>query len=140
MNLWLRVAQFLMGCHGRVSHERRHNYVEEMFVGGKGVRGNEAMREAARAFYFDLYSENGSLRPKLDNLQFPCLRDSDRAELEGVFLEEEVRSCLFDCNGDNAPDPDGLNMRFLQDFWLVFKDDIMELFDEFHKNGSFLNL
>lgn len=28
-------------------------------------------------------------------------------------------------------------MRFLQDFWYVIKDDVMELFHDLHNNGKF---
>lgn len=55
-----------------------------------------------------------------------------------AFTEDEIISCLFDCNGDKTPGPNGLNMKFLQEFWSVFKKDIMDLFNEFCRNWSFV--
>lgn len=36
--------------------------------------------------------------------------------------------------GDKAPGLNGFNMKFMQKFWYVIKDDVMEMFKELHKS------
>lgn len=112
--------------------------MDEMYIGGNCVRDNGPMQEAAKEFYCDLYSAEADVRPKLDHLQFHTLGHSEREGLEVAFTKDEIRSCLFDCNGNKAPGPNDFNMKFMQEFWLVLKDDIMDLFAEFHNSGKFV--
>lgn len=37
--------------HSMTNYRRKNNYVEELWVDGEAVRGNEAMREKARLFF-----------------------------------------------------------------------------------------
>lgn len=71
-------------------------------------------------------------------MQFEELDVDVRTNIEKEFTEEEIEVALMDCNGDKAPGLDGFNMRFLQDFWLVVKTDLMHVFKDFHSLGSFV--
>lgn len=51
---------------------------------------------------------------------------------------EEVLEGLRACNKDKASGPDGFTIGFLQVFWLVFKEYIMKLCDEFHLTENFV--
>lgn len=35
-------------------------------------------------------------------------------------------------NGDKTLGPDGFNMKFLQDFWHLIKEEVMGLFRDLH--------
>ena len=69
---------------------------------------------------------------------FSRIDDSEASILEVPFSEEQVRTTLFDLNGDKAPGPDGFTTVFWQENWDVVKVDIMKLFKEFHDKGSFV--
>ncbi|RVW95894.1 LINE-1 reverse transcriptase-like [Vitis vinifera] len=58
--------------------------------------------------------------------------------LEFPFLEDEVHSTLMDMNGDKAPGPDGFTVAFLQCCWEFVKEEVLEMFKEFHEQNSFL--
>lgn len=49
-----------------------------------------------------------------------------------------VHTCLKLCNDDKAPGPDGFNMKFLQHYWYVIKDDVMGIFHEMHETRKFV--
>ncbi|RVW80652.1 Protein trichome birefringence-like 5 [Vitis vinifera] len=58
--------------------------------------------------------------------------------LELPFMEEEVHSALMDMNGDKAPGPDGFTGAFWQFCWEFVKEEVLEMFKEFHEHNAFL--
>ena len=54
------------------------------------------------------------------------------------FTEDEVHTALMEMNEDKAPGPDGFTMAFWQSCWDFVKEEILEMFKEFHKHSSFL--
>lgn len=88
--------------------------------------GNDALREAAF-----------SVRPQLDNLLFVALEPHNNEMLEAYFSEEETESCLRECNGYKAPGTDNFNFEFFHTFRTLLKDDILSLFNDFHRAGRF---
>ncbi|KAL6312511.1 hypothetical protein AAG906_033303 [Vitis piasezkii] len=58
--------------------------------------------------------------------------------LELPFMEEEVHSALMDMNGDKAPGPDGFTVAFWQYCWEFVKEEVLEMFKEFHEQNAFL--
>lgn len=55
--------------------------------------------------------------------------------MEAEFSEEEIFEGLHACDGDKAPGPDGFNLKFFREFWDVVKQDIIDFFNDFHKNS-----
>lgn len=52
--------------------------------------GNEKLREAAKVYFQQLYTEEFPIRPKLDNLHFDTLGNARRELLEQDFSEDEI--------------------------------------------------
>ncbi|KHN31028.1 Transposon TX1 putative 149 kDa protein, partial [Glycine soja] len=44
---------------------------------------------------------------------------------------------VWDCGSDKSPDPDGMNFKFIKQFWQLIKPDVLRFLDEFHANGVF---
>lgn len=109
-----------------------------MSIEGNLISSNEAMREGAKAFYQNLYKEEFLQRLKLDNLSFERLDNLERNQLEAPFFEEEILDGLRSYDVDKAPGPNSFNLKFLQNFWLLIKDDVIEMFTDFHRSGSFV--
>jgi hypothetical protein len=63
------------------------------------------------------------------------LNDVQCADLEGRFLDEEVRAVVADADGNKSPGPDGFNFNFFKKFWGLLKKEILLLFDDFHKSS-----
>ncbi|RVW34020.1 hypothetical protein CK203_091994 [Vitis vinifera] len=58
--------------------------------------------------------------------------------LEAPFSEGEVLTALMEMNGDKAPGPDGFSVFFWQCCWEFVKEEILEMFKEFHDQNTFL--
>jgi len=52
------------------NHRGRVNYIEELNMDDKCIKGDEALREGAKEHFQKLYKESNNYRPKLDNLFF----------------------------------------------------------------------
>ncbi|KAL8112992.1 hypothetical protein AgCh_020347 [Apium graveolens] len=55
--------------------------------------------------------------------------------LEQVFCMEELEFALKSFSNDKAPGPDGINMRYIKEFWVYLKDKILEGFIFFAELG-----
>lgn len=53
--------------------------------------------------------------------------------LVAPFSEAKIKSALFSYYPEGAPGPDGLPFLFYQKLWEVIKDDLVALFEDFHK-------
>ena len=69
---------------------------------------------------------------------FSRLKDNEAAGLEASFIEEDVLSALSALNGDKASEPDGFSIAFWKFSWDIVKNDIMELFKDFHQQRRFV--
>jgi len=57
--------------------------------------------------------------------------------LSGRFQEEEIKDAVWGCGSDKSPGPDGINFKFIKQFWHIIKPDVLQFLDEFYVNGNF---
>jgi hypothetical protein len=57
----------------------------------------------------------------------------ENEDLTRPFLEEEIKMALFAMEKNKAADPDGLPIEFFQSCWDIIKEDLVDLFSDFHK-------
>ena len=77
-------------------------------------------------------------RAEIDGLPFASLSPEEARRLELPFREEEVFTALNEMDGDKAAGPNGFTLAFWQDSWHFVKDEIIEMFREFHANETFV--
>lgn len=53
--------------------------------------------------------------------------------LTAPFTEEEIKEAVFGSYAEGAPGPDGLPFLFYRNFWDLIKEDLLALFQDFHK-------
>ena len=58
--------------------------------------------------------------------------------MEIPFIETEVHTTLMEMNEDKAPGPDDFTVAFWQRCWDFAKEEILDMFKEFHEHSSFL--
>jgi hypothetical protein len=58
----------------------------------------------------------------------PQVTQEENDELVAEFTEAEVREAVFQLEYNEAPRPDSFPAEFYQVFWLLIKDDLMDLF------------
>ncbi|KAK3200434.1 hypothetical protein Dsin_023849 [Dipteronia sinensis] len=74
----------------------------------------------------------------IDGLHLKRLENFDSKNLEEEFSMEEVCEAMRKCEDDKAPGPDCLNFNFIKSNWEVIKEDVMDFFVEFHRDGSLI--
>jgi hypothetical protein len=55
--------------------------------------------------------------------------------IEARFTKDEIKRVVFESYLGGAPGPDGISFMFYQYFWEMIKDDLIEIFDDFHRGG-----
>jgi hypothetical protein len=81
-------------------------------------------------------------------MEFLMLQPSSSAVLEFSFSAEEIKVAVWDCKGNEAPSPDGVNFFFIKKAWNIIGGDIIRMVDEFYRanllpsgiNSSFVTL
>jgi hypothetical protein len=63
----------------------------------------------------------------------PQVSLDENSYLTTVFTENDIREAIFQMEHNKAPGPDGFPAEFYQVFWNVIKNDLLALFDAFHK-------
>ena len=96
------------------------------------------MREGVANAYHQMLSKNAKWKADIRGLQLDHLSLQEAENLELPFSKEEVRFAFMEMNGDKTPGPDGFTVAFWQDYWDFVKEEIMEMFKDFHEQSSFL--
>ena len=55
--------------------------------------------------------------------------------LQRPFEELEIKTAVFECDGNKAPGPDGFPLSVFQSQWEVVKEDLFKVFQEFYDTG-----
>lgn len=86
-------------------------------------------------FYKELFGELLSNNFFLDETvtdDIPQVSDLENPLLTDEFTEKEVREAIFQMEHNKAPGLDGFPAEFYQYFWETIKQDLLQLFNEFH--------
>jgi hypothetical protein len=116
-----------------------NNSIETLVVNGTPTLDPTMVGNHIVNYYDSLFTEPLNWRPRLDNIEFDMLSNSDASSLEEPFEEREVWEVIKGMDGDKAPGPDGFSMAFFKDCWEIIKGDFMAIFSEFHEQGKFVN-
>lgn len=82
-----------------------------------------------------MYNHGIHDRPSLEGLEHDRINSEMNDQLESEFTEEEIRCAVFSISKEKAPGIDGFSLGFYQECWDVIKSGLLNVFDEFHKNG-----
>jgi hypothetical protein len=84
-----------------------------------------------------LFTEQFNWQPNLDDLSFESIGEVEDIWLERAFEEDGVLEVVKALNRTKALGFDGFTLAFLQACWDVLKEDIMNVFHDFHAKGKF---
>jgi hypothetical protein len=133
----LRKGKRTQFFHRVANSHRKFNQVDSLTINGAIYRNFVEMKEHIVQHYNNLYFENCSWQPTVEDLSFLSIDAEESIWLERAFEEKEVWDVIRDLNGDKAPSPDDFTMAFFQKCWDILKTDIMDVFAEFHTRGKF---
>ena len=77
------------------------------------------------------------MRPRLDGVTFQTISQNQNDFLVHRFDEKEVKDTVWDCGSHKSPGPNGLNFKFIKEFWEVIKREVLRFLDEFYVNDRF---
>lgn len=115
---------------------RRRNTIISLENGDEAIEGDENLLAHATAYYKELFGlAEGNTFPLDPDLwrESEKVLNEDNDWLVRPFSEEEIKTALFQMEKSKVAGPDKIPIEFYQVCWDVVKDDIVELFEEFHK-------
>ncbi|RVX13534.1 Transposon TX1 uncharacterized 149 kDa protein [Vitis vinifera] len=137
--LWLKDGDKNTGFfHRMASAHRRYNAMDRIKVNGEWLVEEQEVREGVVNSFQQLLTEDMGWQADIGSIPVGCISLQDAESLETPFAENEIHSALMEMNGDKAPGPDGFTVAFWQDAWDFAKEEIMEMFKEFHEHSSFV--
>ncbi|KAI3683245.1 hypothetical protein L1987_83746 [Smallanthus sonchifolius] len=122
--------------HGIMNANTSNNRINGILVDGSWETSPSVLKDKAFEFFADKFKEPVEARPRLICPNLSVLSVSEADSLIVPFCTLEIRSAVWDCDGDRAPGPDGFNFKFLKRCWGWLELDFVKLFEEFHHSGS----
>ena len=112
--------------------------MDRIKVGGVWLSKEQEVRSRIVDAFKKLLTEDSEWKADIGGLILNQISQQEADTLELPFMEEEVHSALMDMNGDKAPGPDGFTVAFWQCYWEFVKEEVLEMFKEFHEQNAFL--
>ena len=112
--------------------------MDRIKVGGVWLSKEQEVRSGIVDAFKKLLTEDSEWKADIGGLILNQISQQEADTLELPFMEEEVHSALMDMNGDKAPGPDGFTVAFWQCYWEFVKEEVLEMFKEFHEQNAFL--
>jgi len=114
----------------------RGNTISSLVVDGGIVEGVNPVREAVFNYFAKHFKKIQGERPSVEGLEFRRIDVMDGAFLVRLFLIDEVKVTVWDCDSYKSPGPDGINFGFIKKFWSEISEDIMRFVGDFNRNGK----
>ncbi|KAJ0570205.1 putative RNA-directed DNA polymerase [Helianthus annuus] len=122
--------------HGVINANVSCNRINGLKIDGAWVTDPTLVKDYVYGYFANKYSEPMPIRPVLVCPNLASLTSLEAESLIVPFTCEEVRKAVWDCAGDRAPGPDGINFRFLKKCWELFQVDFMRVFEDFFWNTT----
>jgi len=98
----LRKGKRTQFFHRVANSHRKFNQVDSLTINGAIYRNFVEMKEHIVQHYNNLYFENCSWQPTVEDLSFLSIDAEESIWLERAFEEKEVWDVIRDLNGDKA--------------------------------------
>ena len=112
--------------------------MERIKISGVWLSEEQEVRTGIVDAFQRLLTEDLEWKADIGGLNLNQISQQEADTLELPFMEEEVHLALMDMNGDKAPGPDGFTGAFWQFCWEFVKEEVLEMFKEFHEQNVFL--
>ena len=102
---------------------------------GEIVDNKEEIVNEIVMFFKRLYSSVNRDVIGFEGVDWKQIDESMADWLQRPFEEMEIKTALFECDGNKAPGPDDFLLALFQTQWEVVKKDLMKVFQEFYDTG-----
>lgn len=128
-NTWLKVGdrntKFFHPCtKSRFSKNRIHSIQDSV---GNSYKGDRNIGTHAEVFFRTIYKSNNTpiIESIFDDFT-PTVTPSINNAITKDFSHEEIYEAVCSIGADRAPGPDGLTVRFYQEYWDIIGDDVIQ--------------
>ncbi|CAN6179481.1 unnamed protein product [Urochloa humidicola] len=122
--------------HRIANGRRRKGIIVSLKKGDELIEGDEEILKHATDYYKDLFGPApGNVFP-LDPGMWGAhekVNSEDNEWLTRPFSEEEIKGALFQMERNKAAGPDSIPIEFFQSCWEIIREDILDLFNDFHQ-------
>ncbi|KAJ0428711.1 putative RNA-directed DNA polymerase [Helianthus annuus] len=122
--------------HGVVNANISDNRLNGLTIDGAWVNQPSLIKDYVAAFFEDKFKETRHSRPGLRCPNLSRLSVDEATTLVCPFTLLEIKNAVWDCVGDRAPGPDGINFRFLKRCWAGVEHEFTQLFAEFYQKAT----
>lgn len=112
------------------------NRIHGISVDGSWVSDPFTVKNKIAEFFVEKFALKRLSKPLFDCPGIGRLSSEESSALDSEFSLEEITAAVWDCEGDKAPGPDGLNFAFIKKFWSLLKADFLKMFTDFYINGT----
>ena len=102
---------------------------------GLVLNNSESIKEETLKYFEKLYASPSGESWRAEGLDWSLISEESASGLDSPFTEEEISKAIFQLNRDKALGLDGFTIAVFQDCWDVIKEDLVRVFDEFHRSG-----
>lgn len=74
-------------------------------------------------------------RPKLISNKFTPLGALDKAPLEALFTNDEIKCAVWACRNEKAPGPNRFSFQFIKKYWAEMQEDVINVVKYFENYG-----
>ncbi|KAJ0780983.1 putative RNA-directed DNA polymerase [Helianthus annuus] len=112
------------------------NRLNGLMVDGVWCTNPVVIKEGLYNFFQHQFTEPMPVRPVITCPNLAQISESEAGMLEAPFTVEEIKTAIWECDGDKAPGPDGFNFKFIKRCWSGFRADFVNLFNKFYTEES----
>jgi len=87
-------------------------------------------------YFYNMYKAPIGKKAEMGPVGFKRLNSKLSLWLEREVTFDEIKLCVWDCDGSKSPGPDGFNFKFYKLAWDFIAEDLFDLITEFFRTGS----
>ncbi|KAJ0753011.1 putative RNA-directed DNA polymerase [Helianthus annuus] len=122
--------------HGVINANTSNNWITGLRINGDWITSPPLIKDFAFNFFSDKFKEPMVVRPSLVCPNLNRISDEEAGCLIQPFSLLEIKNAIWECDGDKASGPGGINFHFIKRCWDGIQNDFFKLFDEFFVNAS----
>ncbi|RVW78846.1 Transposon TX1 uncharacterized 149 kDa protein [Vitis vinifera] len=134
---WVKEGDCNSKFFHKVANGRRNRKFIKVLENERGLvlDNSDSIKEEILRYFEKLYASPSGESWRVEGLDWSPISRESASRLESPFTEEEIYKAIFQMDRDKAPGPDGFTIAVFQDCWDVIKEDLVRVFDEFHRSG-----
>lgn len=121
--------------HWCINKRRKFNQILNLEVNERRLTRVVEIKDAIFQNFHNHFSARG-VRLISANMNFNRIEGVHNYNMVREFTEKEVRSAVWDYDNSKSLSPDGVNFRFVKEFWEDIKHDFIGIMAKFQVNGQ----